>query len=131
MSNFKWKVKKELYQRGQCTSPDMVIFYSYCHWQFTKYFEDVLIFNDYFYSMTTSKHQCWARREINNYFTINTRMSLSNLTSIDIIALLKDEKANLQLMIPKGRGLTNEKRIDRLTDINKMISKLSDRTIVV
>lgn len=128
---FKYIKRDTEYKRGQCTTSDMINFYSYRHWQFTKMFEGKLFFNDYSYSVTTSKHQNWAKKELSDYFLIYTRTSLDKLTSLDIYRLVQEEKAELEISIQKGRGFANETRKKRVRDIIEILEYLKPKIEVV
>ena len=130
MAYFKYVASRDQYERGQCSSKDMRDFFSYGWWQVTKVFEGRLFYNSYFYSATTAKHQSWIRQEVSGYFSIEAPDGLQDLTSKDIVLMLLEEKAELELKIPKGRGQTNDYRKQRLSDIGVMLDYLADRVEV-
>lgn len=88
---------------------------SYRHWCFLKLIKGKLIFNDYYYSCSTSSHQSCVRDVLKNlkmkiHFTVNQRDSLDKGIQID--HLLESIELNKLKLSKKGLRASTRKNLE-------------------
>lgn len=108
--------------------PDQKYATSYNHWTFLKVIKGKLVFNDYYYSKSTSSHQSCVREVLKTlkmkiHFTVFQRDSLSNGIQIDHL-LERIELAKLKLSKKGLRQKTRKSIESDLEDTTKELKKI-------
>lgn len=112
-----------LYKASNVTfNPKTLSAHSYDWWQFVKQVDGKVIFNNYRYSQSTSKHQrkvAGVLQELGiTYETIKTVKSLANLETLEQVYAahaenIEAEKANAELQRVRRNRLARERRAEK------------------
>lgn len=111
--------------------PNKIEALSYHWWVFVAKIKGKLVFNEYPYTASTSKHQYQVKRLLNQLnikidLTIESPEGLQNLESS--IKYYDFKKTQLLELInkPKSRFKTNEERICKMYEYNDLIDKIRE-----
>jgi galactitol-specific phosphotransferase system IIB component len=107
----KYMKRTKIYKASNVTfNPEKIEAHSYQWWCFVKVIKGLVIFNNYSYSMSTSRHQFKVRRLMSELgikidLEVSTRDSLTNYHSIeDLIIQTEEELCNKFLMKKLRQG---------------------------